>query len=164
MCLGGTSVPVYQDVIARELVFVLNHAETAVVVAEDQEQVDKILSLKDQLPALRLVVYDDPRGISRYRFDWLKSFEEVVRLGRDFGREHPGLLRGGDREGSGRRRGAHLLHLGHDRQPQGRHADPRQRPGRRDALRKGRGRAPRRRTGSLTCRWRGLATSSTPWC
>jgi long-chain acyl-CoA synthetase len=88
MTLGGTSVPVYQDVIARELVFILNHAETAVVVAEDQEQVDKIASLKDQLPALRLVVYDDPRGISRYRFDWLKSFEEVVRLGRDFGREH----------------------------------------------------------------------------
>jgi long-chain acyl-CoA synthetase len=89
MCLGGTSVPVYQDVIARELVFVLNHAETAVVLAEDQEQVDKILSLKDQLPALRLVVYDDPRGIGRYRLDWLKSYEEVVQLGRDFGREHP---------------------------------------------------------------------------
>ena len=89
MCLGGTSVPVYQDVIARELVFVLNHAETAVVVAEDQEQVDKLLSLKDQLPALRLVVYDDPRGIGRYRLDWLKSYEEVVQLGRDFGREHP---------------------------------------------------------------------------
>jgi hypothetical protein len=51
--------------------------------------VDKIASLKDQLPALRLVVYDEPRGISRYRFDWLKSFEEVVRLGRDFGRERP---------------------------------------------------------------------------
>jgi long-chain acyl-CoA synthetase len=91
-CLGGTSVPVYQDVIARELIFVLNHAETAVVVAEDQEQVDKILSLKDQLPALRLVVYDDPRGISRYRFDWLKSYQEVVRLGRDFGREHAGYF------------------------------------------------------------------------
>jgi long-chain acyl-CoA synthetase len=60
-----------------------------VIVAEDQEQVDKILSLKDQLPALRLVIYDDPRGIGRYRFDWLKSFDEVVRLGRDFGREHP---------------------------------------------------------------------------
>jgi long-chain acyl-CoA synthetase len=93
MCLGGISVPVYQDVIARELVFVLNHAGIAVIVAEDQEQVDKILSLKDQLPALRLVVYDDPRGIGRYRFDWLKSFDEAVRLGRDFGREHPDRFR-----------------------------------------------------------------------
>ena len=83
---------VYQDVIARELAFVLNDAETAVIVAEDQEQVDKILSLKDQLPALRLVVYDDPRGIGRCRLDWLKAFDEVARLGRDFGREHPGYF------------------------------------------------------------------------
>ena len=89
MCLGGTSVPVYQDLIARELAFVLEHAGSSVVVAEDQEQVDKILSLKDQLPALRLVIYDDPRGIGRYRFGWLKSFDEVARLGRDFGVKHP---------------------------------------------------------------------------
>jgi long-chain acyl-CoA synthetase len=45
-CLGGTAVPMYQDSIASELVFVLNHAEVSVVVAEDQEQVDKILSLR----------------------------------------------------------------------------------------------------------------------
>src|SRR5215831_276107 len=91
-CMGGTSVPVYQDVIARELVFVLNHAETAVIVAEDQEQVDKVLALKDQLPALRLVVYDDPRGIGRYRFDWLRSYEDVIRLGREFAHAHPGYF------------------------------------------------------------------------
>ncbi len=48
--LGGVSVPVYQDSIAAELVYVLNHAETAIIVAEDQEQVDKALSLKAQLP------------------------------------------------------------------------------------------------------------------
>jgi long-chain acyl-CoA synthetase len=88
-CLGGTSVPVYQDVIARELVFVLNHAQTAVVVAEDQEQVDKIVALKDQLPSLRLVVYDDPRGIGRYRFDWLRSYDAVMQLGQEVGRENP---------------------------------------------------------------------------
>ena len=48
--LGGISVPVYQDSIASELVYVLNHAETSIIVAEDQEQVDKALSLKDKLP------------------------------------------------------------------------------------------------------------------
>ena len=66
MCLGGRSVPVYQDSIAKELAFVLNHAEVSVVVAEDQEQVDKILALKDQLPKLRLVVYDDPKHARVY--------------------------------------------------------------------------------------------------
>ena len=61
--LGGFSVPVYQDSIASELVYVLNHAETSVIVAEDQEQVDKALSLKSQLPKLRWIVFDDPRGL-----------------------------------------------------------------------------------------------------
>src|SRR5206468_181599 len=58
--LGGVSVPVYQDSIAKELAFVWTHAECAVIVAEDQEQVDKVLALRDELSGLRLVVYDDP--------------------------------------------------------------------------------------------------------
>ncbi|HVQ75179.1 MAG TPA: AMP-binding protein [Candidatus Binatia bacterium] len=92
MALGGISVPVYQDSIARELVYVLNHSETAVIVAEDQEQVDKIVSLKSQLPALRLVVYDDARGMSRYRQEWLRSFAELERMGQEFGAAHPGFF------------------------------------------------------------------------
>jgi len=87
-CLGGIAVPVYQDSIAAELVYVLNHAEISVVVAEDQEQVDKILSLKDKLPGLDLVIYDDPRGMRHYETGTLKSFEEVQSAGRDFGTAH----------------------------------------------------------------------------
>ena len=49
-CLGGASVPVYQDYIGKELAYVWNHADVSVIVAEDQEQVDKILALRDQLP------------------------------------------------------------------------------------------------------------------
>jgi long-chain acyl-CoA synthetase len=89
---GGIAVPVYQDSIAKELAYVWDHAGVSVIVAEDQEQVDKVLVLRDQLPRLRHVIYDDPRGMSRYRFDWLKSFEEVQALGREFGREHPGYF------------------------------------------------------------------------
>ena len=65
--LGGMSVPLYQDSIASELAYVLDHAEVSVVVAEDQEQVDKVLSLDGELPSLRLVVYEDPRGMSALR-------------------------------------------------------------------------------------------------
>ena len=90
--LGGVSVPVYQDSIAKELAYVWNHAEVAMIVAEDQEQVDKVLSLRAELPALRLVVYDDARGMFHYRHDWLKSFQEVQELGRKFDREHPGFF------------------------------------------------------------------------
>src|SRR6266478_1743379 len=70
--LGGVAVPVYQDSIAAELVYVLNHAEISVIVAEDQEQVDKILSLQDRLPGLKLVIYDDPRGMLHYAAPSLK--------------------------------------------------------------------------------------------
>ena len=90
--LGGVAVPVYQDSIARELSYVCGHAEAPVIVAEDQEQVDKIISLRDQLPGLRYVIYDDPRGLNRYHFDWLKSFEDVQEMGRKYAAEHPGAF------------------------------------------------------------------------
>ena len=92
MSLGGIAVPVYQDAIATELVYVLEHAETSVVVAEDQEQVDKILSLKERLPRLKLMVYDDPRGLRNYGDPILKSFEAVQQAGREFDAAHPGYV------------------------------------------------------------------------
>src|SRR6266513_1111535 len=82
-CLGGVSVPVYQDSIAKELAFVWNHADVSVILAEDQEQVDKVVALRDQLPKLRWVIYDDPRGMLTYRHEWLKSFADVEALGRE---------------------------------------------------------------------------------
>jgi long-chain acyl-CoA synthetase len=90
MCLGGVSVPVYQDSITKELAYVLDHAEVSVIVAEDQEQVDKIITLKAQLPRLKLVIYEDPRGMSQYRSAELRSLDDVEELGRRFGSEHPG--------------------------------------------------------------------------
>ena len=87
--LGGVSVPVYQDSIASELVYVLNHAETSVIVAEDQEQVDKALSLKDKLPKLRCVIFEDPRGLSFYDDRLLHSFDSVLKAGREFGQANP---------------------------------------------------------------------------
>jgi long-chain acyl-CoA synthetase len=91
-CLGGVSVPVYQDSIARELAFVWNHADVSVIVAEDQEQVDKVLGLREQLPTLRVVIYDDPRGMLHYKHDWLKSFTDVQALGREFAKTHAGYF------------------------------------------------------------------------
>ena len=87
--LGGASVPVYQDSIATELVYVLNHAETSVIIAEDQEQVDKALSLKDQLPKLRWIIYDDPRGLWSYDDPKLRSYASVLEAGRAFAKAHP---------------------------------------------------------------------------
>lgn len=89
-CLGGAAAPVYQDSVAAELAYVLEHAEVSVIVAENQEQVDKVLSLTPRLPRLSLIVYDDPLGMRQYQHALLKSFEEVQAAGRAFGAEHPG--------------------------------------------------------------------------
>ena len=92
--LGGMSVPVYQDSIASELAYVLGHAETSVIVAEDQEQVDKALSLKDKLPNLRWIIFDDPRGLWSYDDPMLRSFESVLTAGRAFGKSNPDFYAG----------------------------------------------------------------------
>src|SRR5262249_40327797 len=86
--LGGISVPLYQDSIASELVHVLRHAEVSVVVADDQEQVDKVLLLSEELPNLRWVIYEDPRGMNGYRQKFLRAFEVVEATGREFGKTH----------------------------------------------------------------------------
>ena len=91
-CLGGIAVPVYQDSIAAELAYVFEHAEVAVIVAEDQEQVDKILSLKDRLPHLRLLIYDNPLGLAQYDIPFLRSFDEIDAQGRKFVDSHPGYI------------------------------------------------------------------------
>ena len=87
--LGGMAVPVYQDAIAKELAFVLRHSESKVIVAEDQEQVDKILSIKDELPNLQLLIYSDPRGMTDYEEDFLKSYATVQEAGRAYGSDNP---------------------------------------------------------------------------
>ncbi len=79
--LGAIPVPVYQDAVAEEMRFVLDHAEVAFVVAEDQEQVDKILSQKEHLPALRTIVYDDPRGMRDYREPFLHAYDDLLNRG-----------------------------------------------------------------------------------
>jgi long-chain acyl-CoA synthetase len=90
--LGGIAVPVYQDAIASELVYVLDHAEVSVIVAEDQEQVDKVLSLRERLPQLRSIVFSDPRGLGRYREPMLRSLAALQAGGREFDRQHAGYF------------------------------------------------------------------------
>ncbi len=99
-CLGGIPAPLYQDAAAEELVYVLEHAEVGIVVAEDQEQVDKILSIRARLPKLRLVVFEDTRGMFHYREESLRSYASVETLGREFGAAHPGYVEAEIEKGS----------------------------------------------------------------
>ncbi len=90
--LGGMPVPLYQDSISRQLAYVIDHSDAAMVLAEDQEQVDKVLELKDRLSKVRRVLYDDPRGMRHYADPWLTSFIAVQEKGRELGRQQPQLF------------------------------------------------------------------------
>jgi long-chain acyl-CoA synthetase len=88
--LGGVPVPMYQDAPAAEFVFVLNDAEIDYALVEDQEQVDKLLEAQPQVPTLRHVYYDDPRGLRNY--DGVTSFDQLFERGRAYDRAHPGFF------------------------------------------------------------------------
>jgi long-chain acyl-CoA synthetase len=90
--LGGVPVPLYQDSIEREMQFIVEHAEARFALVEDQEQVDKMLGIKEQCPRLEVVIYKDPRGLRNYREDYLLSFKAVQEQGRAFAQAHPGYL------------------------------------------------------------------------
>ncbi len=88
-CLGGVPVPLYQDAIHKELQYIVDHSECRFVLAEDQEQTDKFMHLKDEVPRLEYIIYDDPRGLQNYKHDWLIAFTDVQEMGRRFGKENP---------------------------------------------------------------------------
>jgi long-chain acyl-CoA synthetase len=82
-CLGGIPVPLYQDAVATELVFPIQNAEIRFAVAEDQEQVDKLLEILPQCPTLRRIYYDDPRGMRHYTQPQLMSYDKLLQLKND---------------------------------------------------------------------------------
>jgi len=87
--LGAVPVPLYQDSVATEYVFPVNNAEVRMVLAEDQEQVDKMLEIRDQCPQLSHIFYDDPRGLRNYTEEGLGSLDELVAGGKVFSEQHP---------------------------------------------------------------------------
>jgi long-chain acyl-CoA synthetase len=79
--LGAVPVPIYADSVAEEMTYILEHAEVTLAVVEDQEQVDKILSISDRLVRLSHVIYDERRGLRDYDHTRLKSIDDVSKLG-----------------------------------------------------------------------------------
>jgi len=87
--LGAIPVPLYQDSVAEEMAFVLANADVRIAVVEDQEQVDKLLEVKERCPRLERIVYDDPRGLRHYDPSLLRGYADVQAAGRDFEHAHP---------------------------------------------------------------------------
>jgi len=93
-CLGGIPVLLYQDAVAEEMVYVLQDAEIRFAVVEDQEQVDKMLEIREQAPALQHVIYDDARGMRHYADTFLLGLDELVAMGTAHDRNQPDFLDG----------------------------------------------------------------------
>ena len=87
--LGAIPVPLYQDAVAAEFVYPINNAEIAFAVVEDQEQVDKMLEVREQCPQLAHIWYDDPRGLRNYRENGLASLDELIESGQGYDAQHP---------------------------------------------------------------------------
>ncbi|MEM8652365.1 MAG: AMP-binding protein, partial [Pseudomonadota bacterium] len=80
--LGGIPVPVYADSVAEEMSYVLEHAEATIAVCQDQEQVDKVLSVEENLKKLKHIVYDETRGLRDYTLENLHSIDSLQEKGR----------------------------------------------------------------------------------
>lgn len=81
--LGAVPAPVYADAVADELAYVCAHAGSRFAVAQDQEQVDKLLAAAGQLPDLQGVIYDEPRGLRDYDHSQLHDLDQIMALGRE---------------------------------------------------------------------------------
>ena len=81
--IGGIPVPAYQDSIAKEIEYVVDHAEARFIVAENQEQVDKALEIREQCPRIEKIIYCDPKGLRKYDQDIVIDMRHIVTRGRD---------------------------------------------------------------------------------
>ncbi len=116
---GGVPVPVYQDSVAEEMQFVLEHADARFALAEDQEQVDKLLEIKDRCPKLEHIIYKDLRGMRDYDQPFIHSLDEVLEKGRQYDADHPGFAEGKVNAGKGSDIAIMLYTSGTTGQPKG---------------------------------------------
>ncbi len=91
--LGAIPIPLYQDAAALECVFPINNAEVRFAFAEDQEQVDKLLEIREQCPQLAHLFFDDPRGLRNYDEPGLASVDELLASGKAFSALHGDFLK-----------------------------------------------------------------------
>ena len=86
--LGAIPIPLYQDAAGAECVFPINNADVRFAFAEDQEQVDKLLEIREQCPQLAHIFYDDPRGLRNYNAPGLIAMDALQAAGRAFAEKH----------------------------------------------------------------------------
>jgi long-chain acyl-CoA synthetase len=87
--LGAIPVPLYQDSVADEMAYVLDNADVKIALVENQEQVDKMLEVRDRCPRIEHIIYDEFRGLRNYKQEFLHDFEKVQQAGIEYDHENP---------------------------------------------------------------------------
>jgi long-chain acyl-CoA synthetase len=98
---GGVAVGLFTDSAPREIEYIVNHSDAVFAFAKDQEQCDKLLEIRDQVPAVQRVIYWDEKGLWNYGEPWLISFDQVRELGQALDTEQPDLFERSVNQGDG---------------------------------------------------------------
>lgn len=98
---GGIATGIFVDAIPSEVKYVATHSGARFAIVNDQEQTDKFLEIKDELPSLKKVIYWDPKGLKNYDDPLLISFADVIELGREYEKRHPNLFEQNVERGKG---------------------------------------------------------------
>ena len=101
MCAGAIGVWLFRDCMMDEVKYIIDHSDTAFFVGETQEEVDKALSIKDECPKLKWIIWDDPKGMRNYHQDFLISIKKVQELGKELDQKEPDLFEKTINEGHG---------------------------------------------------------------
>ncbi|OGO42671.1 MAG: long-chain fatty acid--CoA ligase, partial [Chloroflexi bacterium RBG_16_57_9] len=86
---GGIAVGIFTDSVTNEIEYIVQHSDAVLVFAKDQEQCDKLLAIRNQVPAVRRVIYWDDKGLWNYHDPWLMSFNDVEALGKELDQREP---------------------------------------------------------------------------
>ncbi|MFN7249531.1 MAG: AMP-binding protein [Anaerobacillus sp.] len=88
-CLGGISVGIYQESFGDQLIYYLNNCDARIVVAEDQEQVDKLLEIINDIPKIEKIIYYNDKGMRRYTHEKLMYMKDLQEAGKKYGEQNP---------------------------------------------------------------------------
>ena len=92
LCARGIGVWLFQDCLIDEVKYIIDHSDTKFLVGEGQEEVDKAISIFNECPKLKKIIWDDPKGMRNYHEEYLISLKEVQQLGRELEKEKPHLF------------------------------------------------------------------------
>jgi long-chain acyl-CoA synthetase len=98
---GGVAVGIFTDSIPSEIEYIVGHCDATFVLAKDQEQCDKLLEIKDSVPAVKKVIYWESRGLWNYDEPWLIEFAAVESQGHQVAEENPNRFETLVAQGSG---------------------------------------------------------------